>query len=59
MDLQELGCGNIEWLELGLDRDSWLALVKVVLKIRVPQNAGYFFTNTKGLAYKEGIFSME
>jgi hypothetical protein len=36
MDFGEIGCGDMDWIDMAQDRDQWSALVNTVMNLRDP-----------------------
>jgi hypothetical protein len=36
MDVQEVGCGSMDWIDLAHDMERWWALVNTVMNLRAP-----------------------
>ena len=45
MDLQEVGCEGMDWIDVAQYRDRWWALVHAVKNFRAPLHVGNFFTS--------------
>jgi len=43
MDLQEVGCGGMDWIELAQDKDRWRALLNAVMKCQISYRKSHFF----------------
>jgi hypothetical protein len=51
IDIQEMGCGGMDGIELAQDRGRWQALLNAVMNIRVTLNAGNFLTTFKPVSF--------
>ena len=59
MDLQDVGWGGMDWIDLAQDKDTRRAHVNEVMNLRGPQNAGNSWLAEDLLASKERLCSME
>ena len=50
-DLQEVGCGYMDWIWLAQNRDRWRTVVSAVMNLRVSLNAGNFLTSCKPVSF--------
>jgi hypothetical protein len=58
MNLQVVGCGGMDWIELAEDRGRWWALVKSIMNLRVPYSVGNFFTSCKPVSFSRRTLLM-
>jgi len=51
MDLQEVGVGCGNWMELAQDRERWQALVNTVMNLLVPKMRGISFLAAEPVSF--------
>jgi hypothetical protein len=59
MDLQEVGCGGMDWSDLAHDRERWRALVNAALNLLFPQNVENFLASRGPISFSRdsGLWS--
>jgi len=45
MDLRQVGCGGMDWIDLAQNRGERRVLVNAIMNLRVPKNMGNFLTS--------------
>jgi hypothetical protein len=55
MDLQEVGCGRMGWIDLTRDSDRWMALVNAGMNFGFYKMRGVSYLAENQLASQEGL----
>jgi hypothetical protein len=55
IDLQEVGCGAMDWIEQTQVMRRWRVHIKTLIKLQVPLNVGNFLTGRKLVNFLRSI----
>jgi len=59
LDLQEVGCGDTDWIKLAEDSDRWRAIVNAIITFVFHKMQGISQLAENWLASQKGLCSME
>jgi len=51
MDIQEVGCEGINWIDVAQNWERWRVLVNAVMNLRVLNNVGNFMTSLEPVRF--------
>jgi hypothetical protein len=51
IDIREVSCGGMDWIDLALDGGMWQALVNAGMNFQVSYNPGNFLTSCKPVSF--------
>jgi hypothetical protein len=58
MDLREIGCEVVDWIQVAQHRTHWQALVDTTVKFGLHERLGIYLPAEQPTASKDGRFSM-
>jgi hypothetical protein len=57
MGVKEVGCGDMDRIEMAQDRERWWALVTALINFRIPYIVGNFLTSINRVSFSRRTLS--